>query len=113
MQYKPYCDISLSPWISVILLVRDFNNRMEDYADLRSNKGTSAPQQRSWCKPDVSETQVVYAGSDDAVADWKLPSGWIKTASSGSSSGRGRTERPYPALLPGGQQLAAMVLAVL
>jgi len=63
----------------LILLVRDFNNRMEDLRRLTieqqhiSATATTLVQTQTYL-----ETQVVYAGSDEAVADWAYQSGWVK-----------------------------------
>ncbi len=81
MRYKPFLRyIIVAVGLAVlILLVRDFNNRMADLRRLTieeqhiSSTATVLVQTQTYL-----ETQVVYAGSDDAVADWAYQSGWVK-----------------------------------
>jgi hypothetical protein len=81
MRYKPFLRyIIVAVGLAVlILLVRDFNNRMADLRRLTieqqhiSATATVLVQTQTYL-----ETQVVYAGSEDAVADWAYQSGWVK-----------------------------------
>jgi len=107
MQYKPYLRyiIVAIGLAALILLVRDFNNRMEDLRRLTIEQGhISATATILVQTQTYLETQVVYAGSDDAVADWAYQSGWIKNGEvlvvPLGKGGSGPQETPLPSPTP-------------
>lgn len=55
----------------LILMVIDFNARLEDLNLLRKHEGIVSTQATQAMQTQVAlQTQVVYAGSDQAVQDW-------------------------------------------